>query len=177
MSEYLKFYDLENYLLGEVRGRFRRSQELRPLDLFLILHWKAPRAKTKQRDRLKDKAGSFEQATKCIAGALNCACNAEERMKVLILDWKFELPTATAILTILYPEEFTVYDVRVRNQLGLAAIATTRSQARWKDFWQKYCAFKEAVIRNTPEALTLRDKDRYLWGKSLYEDSEDCWRA
>jgi len=177
MADYRKFYDLEGYLLGEVSSKFRDSKKIEPLDFFLILHWKAPRAKTKHRDRLKAQAGSFQEAVACIAKDLSGAASAELRLKILILQWAFRLPTATAILAILYPNEFTVYDVRVREQLAHAALADTCIEAGWEHFWQKYDAFKCAVERETPSELNLRDKDRYLWGKSLYEDAEDCWRA
>ncbi|MBN9005806.1 MAG: hypothetical protein J0H40_10350 [Rhizobiales bacterium] len=177
MADYQKFYDLEKFLLSEVGPKFCRSGEIEPLDFFLILHWKAPRAKTKHRDRLKAKEGSFEQAVSRIAKDLFKATNAEQRLKALILNWTFRLPTATAILAVLYPDEFTIYDVRVREQLGRPALPDTCSETRWSDFWKSYKAFECAVVKETPRGLKLRDKDRYLWGKSLYEEAEDCWRA
>ena len=33
--------------------------------------------------------------------------------------------------------------------------------------WEGYSAFKSAVISNSPAGLSLRDRDRYLWGKSF----------
>ena len=35
------------------------------------------------------------------------------RMRILIEDWAFRLPMASSILTVLYPNSYTVYDVRV----------------------------------------------------------------
>ena len=34
-------------------------------------------------------------------------------------DWKLRLPTASAVLTVLYPEDFTVYDQRVCKMLDM----------------------------------------------------------
>jgi hypothetical protein len=41
-----------------------------------------------------------------------------DKLRYLLADWGFRLPMATAILTVLYPEEFTVYDTRVCALLG-----------------------------------------------------------
>ena len=38
--------------------------------------------------------------------------------------------------------------------------------------WDGYSRFLEAVSRSAPGEMTLRDKDRWLWGKSFYEDLE-----
>ena len=38
-------------------------------------------------------------------------------MRILIEDWAFRLPMASAILTVLYPDSFTVYDIRVCSEL------------------------------------------------------------
>jgi hypothetical protein len=167
--DYLKFYHLERYLLEEVGPRFRSSGTIDPVDLFMIFVWKANRAKTKVRDNLKNRAnGSFSDAAFEIARALFSAEDQKERLKILMHDWGLRLPMASAILTILYPEDFTVYDVRVCNML----------QIDCKDFsfsdkcWQEYEKYKNAVCKNTPSKLNLRDKDRWLWGKSFWEDAK-----
>jgi hypothetical protein len=81
--------------------------------------------------------------------------------------WKFRLATATAILTVLYPEEFTIYDERVVEELPQF------KQLGHKSFsdaiWQQYRELKRAVEDCTPAELCLRDKDRFLWGKSFYK--------
>jgi hypothetical protein len=42
--------------------------------------------------------------------------------------------------------------------------------------WLDYEQYKAAVIENTPPHLCLRDKDRYLWGKSFYDDASKAIR-
>ena len=49
---------------------------------------------------------------------------------------------ATAILTVLYPDYFTVYDTRVCNQLGGFSNLGTRSIST---IWEGYEEFREAV--------------------------------
>jgi hypothetical protein len=176
MVDYVKLTDLERYLFEDVGGKFRDSGKLKPLDLFLILHWKSRRAKIRNRDKLKKKSGSFEKATKQIATSLQSANSDEERLRALMERWGLRLPTASAILTVLYPEDFTIYDARVRRQLGLGRMRETYSQRTWNDMWSRYLRFKDTVMKETPPHLCLRDKDRYLWGKSLYEDADSDWR-
>jgi hypothetical protein len=178
MPDYLKFYNLEKYLFEDVRRRFRDRDELAALDLFLILQWKSTRAKNRNRDKLKEQAGgSFETAARKIGASLLKANSPEDRLKLLMKEWTLRLPTATAILTVLYPEKFTMYDVRVRGQLGLGPIRENYSERHWNSVWESYLKFKKAVIENAPAVLCLRDEDRYLWGKSFYEDVERDWRA
>ena len=85
-------------------------------------------------------------------------------------NWEFRLPTATAILTVLYPADFTVYDIRVCNSLDRFH---NLAHGRFSDtLWERYLIFKAAVENEAPAHLSLRNKDRYLWGKSFYEDAK-----
>jgi hypothetical protein len=170
-QDYRKYYDLERYLLEDVGQWFRDSGRLRPLDLFLILHWKSPRAKTKALDRLKARCGTFERATTRIARSLREASDNKERLTLLMRDWGFRFPTATALLTILYPEDFTIYDVRVRSGISFSKIRESYSERTWESVWGSYVAYKKRVIKRTPRGFSPRDKDRYLWGRSLFQDA------
>ena len=90
-----------------------------------------------------------------------------DKLRYLLADWGFRLPMATAILTVLYPEEFTVYDTRVCAQLG--EFANLTSVTKFDHLWRGYKSFLERVREQAPNRPKLRDKDRYLWGKSFYE--------
>src|SRR2546422_7668710 len=85
----------------------------------------------------------------------------------MLEDWCFRLPMATAILTVLYPNEFTVYDTRVCAELR--AFKNLGGVRPFDALRQGYEEFKGRVEEAAPDGLTLRDKDRYLWGKSLYQ--------
>jgi hypothetical protein len=87
--------------------------------LYLILDWKSSRARTRHRSRLAGIAGSFNAAVGEIAADLHAAASPEQRLGVLLTKWGFRLPTASAILSILYPDIFTIYDIRVCNALCL----------------------------------------------------------
>jgi hypothetical protein len=111
MSNFLKYYDLEHYLFCEVGSKFRQSGNLDYVDLFQIFHWKSVRAKTKIRNKIAG-GETFKHAAAGIAKAIWAAQAPKEKLFAL-MDRGFRLPMASAVLTVLYPDEFTVYDQRV----------------------------------------------------------------
>ena len=86
-------------------------------------------------------------------------------LSVLIEGWGFRLPMASAILTVIYPEDFTVYDVRVCDVLG--DYKDVQYKTNFDILWERYSAYILRVKNAVPEYPRLRDKDRYLWGKSF----------
>ena len=104
-----------------------------------------------------------------IAANLHNALEPDQRVGVLMTKpkWGFLLPTASAILTVLYPDSFSVYDRRVCKELrdfdGLANM-------NWSaDLWREYQRFVVAVRSAAPSELSLRDCDRWLWGRDKRE--------
>jgi hypothetical protein len=160
--DFRQFYFLEKYLFDVVGPRF--LARINSVDFFMIIAWKSNRAKTRVRDRLKRHAnGNFSKAVVQIARALSSAKTARERLELLMQDWGLRLPMASAILTVLYPDEFTVYDYRVCEALNRP----------YKDkSFPEYQSYKSEVIKNTPPNLSLRDRDRYLWGKSFWKHAK-----
>jgi hypothetical protein len=59
---------------------------------------------------------------------------------------------------------FTVYDHRVCEALNIPY----KDKAFSADCWSEYESYKSEVVNKTPSNLTLRDRDRYLWGKSFW---------
>lgn len=173
--DYLKFYHLEQYLFTEIGPRFAETGTISPADFYMIVIWKANRAKSHIRKRLNEKNGGFCVAVSNIAARLGAAPEARKRLEILMKDYGFFLPMATAILTVLYPKEFSVYDVRVCEQLkGFKELAHLQFSDR---LWQGYQRFLKAVNLAAPNNLSLRDKDRYLWGKSFFESVENDLRG
>jgi hypothetical protein len=165
-TDYRKYYDDEAYLMA-AGDHFRQTGKIDAADFYMLLMWKANRAKNYHRDRLKDKAGSFQAAVSSIASELHSSTGQKEKLEILLGKWGFALPTASAILTILYPDDFTVYDYRVCREVG-------RPYKNWLG-WDEYDQFKKAVIANAPKDFSLRDKDRFLIGRSSRKDIErDC---
>lgn len=72
---------------------------------------------------------------------------------------------ASAILTVLYPETFTIYDIRVCNILN--NYHRIQNRTNFDTLWLEYETYIAAVRASVQEDYTLRDKDRWLWGKSF----------
>lgn len=170
--DYKQYYNLESYLLDKVQPKFAQKKQLSVDDFFCIIIWKANRSKSKIAKRLinkpplkKDK--NLETVIQTLTSGLSQKTNAKDKLYYLMKDWDFRLPIASAILTILYPNEFTVYDTRVCDTLGNFHKLKYRKYS--ENLWHEYQKFKQEVKKSTPSELNLRDKDRYLWGKSFYE--------
>src|ERR1700676_201640 len=101
--DYRKYYDLERYLFTEVNQHFAEEGNIKPADLYMIFIWKANRAKNRHRDRLAKKAGTFAAAVREISASLVASSSAKNKLQVLMNEWGFRLPTATSVLTVLYP--------------------------------------------------------------------------
>ena len=165
--DYRQYYNLESYLFDTVQLRFAQEGQLSAADFFCIVIWKANRAKSKIAERLLKKYGNPETAVQSLTSGISQQQNAEDRLRYLMKEGGFHLPMASAILSILYPNDFTIYDVRVCGILG--EFHNLGNRANFKNLWHEYQAFKRAVEEAAPSELNLRDKDRYLWGKSFYE--------
>ncbi len=80
------------------------------------------------------------------------------------------LPMSPAILTVLWPEEFTVYDVRACRQLGdFHKLGDHSREDRILGGLLQYRAAVEAAVA---EPLSLRDNDRVLWARSAVRELE-----
>jgi hypothetical protein len=167
MIDYLKYFDREHYLFEEVCLRFHAEHSLGAFDFFSIVIWKANRAKSKIARRLlkEEQKGNGDLEARCrtLTRSLYEASDQKERLRLLIEVWGFALPMASAILAVCWPEEFTVYDYRVRDQIKGFPKLNTRN---FEKLWEHYEEYKTKVSKLVPIGLSLRDKDRYLYGKS-----------
>lgn len=170
--DYRQCYALETYLFHVVHRRFHEQGWLGTLDFFCIVIWKANRAKSRIADRLRKKFdGNLDVAVHQLTRNIFEARDHERRLWILLGEWGFLLPMASAILTVLYPHDFTIYDVRVCDSLK-----SFHQLGNWTNFdrvWNEYLRFVQAVRDETPEELSLRYKDRYLWGKSFLSQLRD----
>jgi hypothetical protein len=176
-EDFRKYYNLDALLVGGVSAEFNASGKISPLDFFLILVWKANRKADQQKRRLATKAnGSFQKAVESIAKCLwELRTSPKLQMKFLMEDWAFRWPTASAILSVLSPENFTVYDFRVCDELELELEGRSfhgLANKRFSDAtWKQYQDFVQAVVDVAPHGLSLRDKDRFLWGRSFHREA------
>jgi hypothetical protein len=165
-GDYLQYFNREHYLFDIVNRRFHQQHFLSAFDFFSIVIWKANRAKSKVAHRLlKHSNGSnnLEAVVRRLTRAI-WECPNPSRLKLLRCDWGFGLPMSTAILSVCWPDEFSVYDVRVCEQLG--DFAKLKNVTRPKLLWKEYQRFVKAVRGRSPAGSSLRDCDHYLWAKS-----------
>jgi hypothetical protein len=170
MSEpdFRRYYHLETYLFDEVSSRFAERSKLSVFDFFCIVIWKANRSKSKVARRLLAAGhADLDAAVEALLSQVAAAPSPKERLRALVEDRKFRLPMASAILTVLYPKDFTVYDVRVCGMLN--EFREVQDKTKFEAQWEGYCSYRDAVDAAAPPALSLRDKDRWLWGKSFSE--------
>ena len=172
--DYLRYYDLESFLFDDVRTRLQRDHTISAFDFFSIVIWKANRAKPAVARRLlkHDPKGrqDLDAIVRDLSKTLADAPNAKARLHLLMSGWGFALPMATAILATLWPDDFGVYDVRVCEQLG--NFQKLQNRTRFETAWTGYQDYLAAVRRAVSELPSLRDKDRYLWGKSVAQQLE-----
>lgn len=163
----LKYYDLEKYILTDVRNNFNCNGHLNAFDFFCIIIWKANRAKTKIAQRLIKRNPDLEQSVLELTSKIFKASNEKSKFEVLYTDYGFRLPMASAILSILYPDSFTVYDVRVCETL--TKFQGLDNTGNFDKLWLGYEEFIKSVRAYGPTDLSLREKDRLLWSKSFSE--------
>ena len=95
--DYLSYYNLEDYLLKEVRSNFQKKGYLTPEEFFCIVIWKANRAKSKIKNKILKKESNLNKCVKKLTGQIFKATNSRQKLQILLEDWKFNLPMATAI--------------------------------------------------------------------------------
>lgn len=166
-KDYLKIYDLENYLLDIVSTEFKKCGYLEAFDFFCIIIWKAERAKTKTAERLIKigKTSNLDKICKEITSQIFNMKSDEDKLRYLLKVWDFSIPMASAILTILYPNEFTVYDGNVCEILGKHEKLVNKTNA--DNIIEGYYNYVKDVKNKVPNIKSLRDKDRYLWAESF----------
>ncbi|MDI4648075.1 hypothetical protein [Cohnella hashimotonis] len=171
--DYLNHYYQEAYIFGTVHSRFEAQGFLTAYDFFCIIIWKANRAKTKIAKRLL-KSGSYanlDEAVIALTSGINEVSDHKNRLRLLMMNWGFQLPMATAILTVLYPDDFTVYDIRVCNELN--GFHNLKNMVSFESIWSGFLSYKQQVELVAPTDISLRDKDRYLWGRSFASQLEN----
>jgi hypothetical protein len=169
--DYVRLYDLERYLFEDVRYRFHADGSLGAFDLFCVVIWKANRATKHMAARLlKQRHSTLEDACRDLTRAIHEAPDERSRFMVLVEPWGFRIPMASALLTVLYPGQFTVYDVRACDVLDNFHALNNRTKP--ETMWNGYIEFMDAVKKAAPPHLSLRDKDRYLWARAFAEQLE-----
>jgi hypothetical protein len=173
LREYLRFYNLEEYLFSEVNASFQQNRTLTPEEFLAIIIWKSNRSKT-------NIVYGFLAAEKTVGELMIQVAEAADLDKVnLLIDiGGIAIPIASAILTVCYPKRFTVVDYR--SCAALAKIVGMEQKTLRKQLGGDPSAKPEAYLayveRCKTEAgnrsLELRMFDQILWGMDFYEGED-----
>lgn len=157
--DFRKYHQIEDYLFKDVSAKFRNKGYIDEFDFICILKWKSNRSKLKNFDKVAD----IKDLTKSIYNT-----KGEKEKLGILIGKKFRLPTATAILSVLYPQKYTIYDIRVREQIKMKAFYSTNIDKIWP-LYEEY--MKKVISKTNKTGLTsFRERDRFLWGKSFYDE-------
>lgn len=166
-----KYRRLEAYLFTEVHANFVQDSQLSVQDFFCIVIWKANRAKSKIADKILKQHTDLASGVNSITQRLSELNAPKAQMQFLWETSGFRLPMASAILTVLFPADFTVYDYRVCEEIG--ADKSLASRTNFDNLWVGYLDYKAKVIAAAPEGFSLRKADQYLWGRSFCRQLEE----
>ena len=165
LSRLLSLYDLEGYLFGTVSESFRRDGTLSSADFFAIVIWKSNRSKTGVKRGLE----SEHTTPRCLMCRVAKAEPPEDKVRILTAIPGIGLALASAILTVCYPDEYTVLDYRAWETLAtLGAEGLPPSYPYHAEGYLAYCFACRSLARAS--GISLRDLDRALWAKSWEED-------
>ena len=171
MIPFEKYYNLETYLFKEVSINFQKRGYLKVDEFFSIVIWKANRAKSKiARKKEFKKYSSLEEGVKALTQSLFITQNRKEKACLLMNNWNFQIPIASAILSILYPDEFSVYDYRVCDMLKKELKTDKYHKMKNLTFEKLWLIYEDYLkqVKRISDKNTFREADKYLWGKSFY---------
>lgn len=152
INKYIELYDTEKYLFEVISPKVKKSGYLSFNDFYQICMWKSARPKK----RYLNNKESIESVTK------RALLETDEgrRIKILCELDGVGIATASAILTIIYPEKYAVIDVRdleelnkiIKNKIGKTISINT---------WINYLAeMRKLAIENN---ATPREIDKALF--------------
>src|SRR6266851_2030352 len=93
---YLKYYNLEDYLFTDVTNAFRDRGYLTPGEFFSIVIWKANRSKTSIKRKLAKRGKNLAAAVQDLTMQIHQAASDEERLRIFLSkDWAFGMAMGT----------------------------------------------------------------------------------
>lgn len=146
---------LERAIFSELSNKVRFSGELEPEDFFTICEWKSTRTKTLVRtnphEHIRDITRLAFSSRESLRVPLLCILNG------------VRVPTASAILTVWQPNEYTVYDVRVCDAMLSLSHKLLTDQVV-EDARKSYSKYLDVARKMATELrVSLRDLDKTLW--------------
>src|SRR3989344_5993262 len=165
VKKYLKYYFLEDYLFNDVNKNFQRRGYLTPEEFFAIVIWKRNASKTKILNGIKKNKRTIREITSKISAAKT----KEQTLDALLFPKipGIGIAFASAILTVCYPNDFTVADYRACASLKAFGGEIIGNPTAKISVYFEYLEKCKELARQYK--LSLRNFDRILWAKDFYE--------
>jgi thermostable 8-oxoguanine DNA glycosylase len=146
---------LERFIFTELSEKVRWNGQVDPEDFFKICEWKSTRTKTLVRTNPRE---HIQEVTR-----LAFSSRESLRVPLLCILNGVRIPTASAILTVWHPDEYTVYDVRVCDaMLSLSHhLLTDEVVEVARKSYSKYLEVARQIAIEFD--VSLRDLDKTLW--------------
>jgi ParB-like nuclease domain len=168
----LDCYDPENRVFPRIAEA--KTPQLSKRDVLLILKWKLGRVKGSNYKTVSDdNMAKINQAIRKAgdSGQEIDALGALEEIPGI------GLAVATAILTVCYPDKFSIIDKRVLEVLDLVPSTAKNKNKYSTEDWKAKEYFDKFLPKVKEWSMkwgtTLRDTDRALWGLSVNQDIEE----
>ena len=160
------YYNLENYVYGDVHDRFHGDGVLSAFDFLSIVNWARPNAALQAGNLLRrqgaDDDNSLTGIVAHVTRQLARARSMRERGTILLDQARLPLWAASAVLAVLWPMDFARYDRRVRALLG--GLDDVERFTGFDAIWEGYRVYCAELKERAPEAGSLREKVNSLIG-------------
>jgi len=156
------YFDLDSYLFERVTKRFAQRHTLNAFDFYAIITWKSNRSKTGVQKGMRRKRLHPTR----LMSKLSALQDDREKMQLLDSVPGIDIAIASAILTVCYPDRFTVLDYRAWETLhAFGKVPQQRIPTGVNGYFNLYLPACLSLASETK--MSLRELDRTLWGWSM----------
>lgn len=164
IDKYIKLYNIENHLFGFIGPNAKERGFLLFDEFYKICMWKSARQKQryiKNKDAVEQKTRqAFSEVDECRKVEILCQLDG------------VSIPTASALLTVVYPEKYGVIDIRCLEMLRKEGCGIGKHPSR--NTWLKYLDIMREWARENQ--VTPREMDMALFAKHQEDLEKEDYR-
>lgn len=160
IDKYIQLYDVERYLFTVIGPEIKKKKYFSFNDFYQIVMWKSVRPKSRY-------ISNKEQVERISREALSKSDESEKIQTLCELNG-VGIPTASAILTIIYPEKYAVIDIRCLEALNdILKIKISKSVSL--KTWLKYLE----LIRNIAKENNIKPRELDMALFAMHKENLD----
>lgn len=163
IKNYIDLYDTENYLFKVIGPRVKKRGHFLFSEFYKICMWKSSRPK----QRYINNKNKIERISKSAFGE----GDEKRKMEILCHLNGVSVPTASALLTIVYPEKYAVIDIRclemMRKTEKISKYPSIKTWLKYLDIMRAWSKENSVTPREMDMALFAMHKERQ-GGNNLY---------